>query len=148
MTLAARLSTASNLGLLDPTPQTSFTFSKIVDNLLFSLFFSNQAPKNILSDDRNRMEDVRWLIIFGNFGVTQVQALVIGFSSGCWSWILGGYKGGLANLALICSCGIICSAVSMFLLSAFMIWMIVLCRSFKVDPDNMGLLMIYTEFFL
>ncbi|KAJ3385135.1 hypothetical protein HDU92_003194 [Lobulomyces angularis] len=119
MTLAARLATLSNIGLLDPN--TEVANLNIIQNKYF--WFTND----------------QWDIFFGNFAVTQIQSIVVGIFAGSWGWILGGCRGGIPNLAIIVSSAIICFAMSSMILSIIMSWLVLSCRKHRVDPDNIAI---------
>ncbi|KAF9438584.1 hypothetical protein BGZ76_006636 [Entomortierella beljakovae] len=105
MNLASRLSTASNMGLLDsPTSRNSF--------------------------------------ILGNLALLQLQSLTVGSVAGLFSFALGMIVhptlNNLEEIALMISSSMLCASVSSFVLGSFMCGLVLICRHYKVNPDNIA----------
>ena len=123
--LSARLCTCANLGQLDSNnKKDDLSIYKIFTNCIASVSGSSTSQ--------------RWDILFGNFAVTQVQSLTIGFVAGIWSCILGS-TGSLDKLALVACIGSICASISSGILSVFMSWAIITCKQRGLDPDNIAI---------
>ncbi|KAJ3216339.1 hypothetical protein HK099_005908 [Clydaea vesicula] len=123
MTLAARLATLANLGYLDRhASPLSETVTKTKNTYCFGYFSEDQ-----------------WKILFGNFAVLQIQSIIVGLFAGSWGWVLGGCRHGVGHLAIIVSSAIFCFVVSSMFLSILMYWMVMTCRKFKCDPDNVAI---------
>ncbi|KAG0004847.1 hypothetical protein BGZ80_010191 [Entomortierella chlamydospora] len=105
MNLASRLSTASNMGLLD-TPATRNAF------------------------------------VIGNLALLQLQSLTVGSVAGLFSFALGMIVhptlNNLEEIALMISSSMLCASVSSFVLGSFMCALVLICRHFKVNPDNIA----------
>ncbi|KAF9169655.1 hypothetical protein BGX20_010025 [Mortierella sp. AD010] len=105
MNLASRLSTASNMGLLD-TPATRNAF------------------------------------IIGNLALLQLQSLTVGSVAGLFSFALGMIVhptlNNLEEIALMISSSMLCASVSSFVLGSFMCALVLICRYYKVNPDNIA----------
>ncbi|GJJ77124.1 solute carrier family 41 [Entomortierella parvispora] len=105
MNLASRLSTASNMGLLDsPTTRNSF--------------------------------------IIGNLALLQLQSLTVASVAGLFSFALGMIvhptTNNLEEIALMISSSMLCASISSFVLGSFMCGLVLICRHFKVNPDNIA----------
>ncbi|KAF9191238.1 hypothetical protein BGZ51_007558 [Haplosporangium sp. Z 767] len=105
MNLASRLSTASNMGLLD-TPVTRNAFIK------------------------------------GNLALLQLQSLTVASVAGLFSFVLGMIvhptTNNLEEIALMISSSMLCASISSFVLGSFMCCLVLLCRHYKVNPDNIA----------
>ncbi|KAF9168595.1 hypothetical protein DFQ26_004229 [Actinomortierella ambigua] len=105
MNLASRLSTASNMGLLD-SPQS------------------------------------RSLFVKGNLALLQVQALSVGSIAGLFSFGLGMLVHPSGNnwneIALMIAASMMCASISSFVLGGFMCVLVLLCRKFNINPDNIA----------
>ncbi|KAG0051559.1 hypothetical protein BGZ83_003568 [Gryganskiella cystojenkinii] len=105
MNLASRLSTASNMGLLD-TPVTRNAFIK------------------------------------GNLALLQLQSLTVGSVAGLFAFALGMVvhptTNNLEEIALMISSSMLCASVSSFVLGSFMCGLVLICRHFRVNPDNIA----------
>ncbi|KAG0279930.1 hypothetical protein BGZ95_011833 [Linnemannia exigua] len=105
MNLASRLSTASNMGLLD-TPSSRNGFIK------------------------------------GNLALLQLQSLTVGSVAGLFSFALGMIvhptTNNLEEIALMISSSMLCASASSFILGSFMCGLVLICRHFHVNPDNIA----------
>ncbi|KAF9965100.1 hypothetical protein BGZ70_005401 [Mortierella alpina] len=105
MNLASRLSTASNMGLLD-TPATRNEFIK------------------------------------GNLALLQLQSLTVASVAGLFSFVLGMIvhptTNNLEEIALMISSSMLCASVSSFFLGSFMCGLVLICRHYRVNPDNIA----------
>ncbi|KAF9284289.1 hypothetical protein BGZ68_004793 [Mortierella alpina] len=105
MNLASRLSTASNMGLLD-APATRNEFIK------------------------------------GNLALLQLQSLTVASVAGLFSFVLGMIvhptTNNLEEIALMISSSMLCASVSSFFLGSFMCGLVLICRHFRVNPDNIA----------
>ncbi|KAF9101322.1 hypothetical protein BGX27_011534 [Mortierella sp. AM989] len=105
MNLASRLSTASNMGLLD-TPATRNAF------------------------------------ILGNLALLQLQSLTVGSVAGLFSFALGMVVhptvNNLEEIALMISSSMLCASMSSLILGSFMCVLVLVCRHYRVNPDNIA----------
>ncbi|KAI8357970.1 hypothetical protein B0O80DRAFT_271566 [Mortierella sp. GBAus27b] len=105
MNLASRLSTASNMGLLD-----------------------QRTSRNAF--------------IKGNLGLLQLQSLTVGSVAGLFSFGLGAIVHPTTNnageIALIMTASMLCAAMSSFVLGGFMCGLVLVCRKYKINPDNIA----------
>ncbi|KAF8923463.1 hypothetical protein EDD21DRAFT_392987 [Dissophora ornata] len=105
MNLASRLSTASNMGLLD-TPATRNAFIK------------------------------------GNLALLQLQSLAVGSVAGLFSFALGMIvhptTNNIEEVALMISSSMLCASASSFILGSFMCALVLICRRFRINPDNIA----------
>ncbi|KAF9362778.1 hypothetical protein BGX34_005505 [Mortierella sp. NVP85] len=105
MNLASRLSTASNMGLLD-------------------------------------MPDTRNAFIRGNLALLQLQSLTVGSVAGLFSFVLGKVFHPTSNrmeeIALMISSSMLCAAISSFVLGSFMCALVLICRKYGINPDNIA----------
>ncbi|KAG0339877.1 hypothetical protein BG000_001151 [Podila horticola] len=105
MNLASRLSTASNMGLLD-------------------------APAS------------RNAFVMGNLALLQLQSLAVGSVAGLFSFGLGVLVHPTTNnmneIALMITASMICAALSSFVLGSFMCGLVLVCRRYKINPDNIA----------
>ncbi|KAF9145930.1 hypothetical protein BGX30_005746 [Mortierella sp. GBA39] len=105
MNLASRLSTASNMGLLD-TPSSRNAFIK------------------------------------GNLALLQLQSLTVGSVAGLFSFVLGMIvhptTNNLEEIALMISSSMLCASASSFVLGSFMCGLVLICRHYRVNPDNIA----------
>ncbi|KAG0326344.1 hypothetical protein BGZ99_009696 [Dissophora globulifera] len=105
MNLASRLSTASNMGLLD-TPATRNEFIK------------------------------------GNLALLQLQSLTVGSVAGLFSCGLGmivhSTSNSIEEIALMISSSMLCASISSFVLGSFMCGLVLICRRYRVNPDNIA----------
>ncbi|KAF9935369.1 hypothetical protein FBU30_003159 [Linnemannia zychae] len=105
MNLASRLSTASNMGLLDtPTSRNGF--------------------------------------IKGNLALLQLQSLTVASVAGLFSFALGMIvhptTNNLEEVALMISASMLCASASSLVLGGFMCGLILICRHYRVNPDNIA----------
>ncbi|KAG0040960.1 hypothetical protein BGZ82_005511 [Podila clonocystis] len=105
MNLASRLSTASNMGLLD-SPATRIAFIK------------------------------------GNLALLQLQSLTVGSVAGLFAFVLGMIvhptTNDLSEIAIMITSSMLCASVSSFVLGSFMCALVLICRHYKVNPDNIA----------
>ncbi|KAF9193434.1 hypothetical protein BGZ51_003238 [Haplosporangium sp. Z 767] len=105
MNLASRLSTASNMGILDTA-------------------ISRNA------------------FIKGNLALLQLQSLAVGSVAGLFSFGLGiavhPINNNLNEIALMISASMLCAAISSFVLGGFMCGLVLVCRRYKINPDNIA----------
>ncbi|KAF9354395.1 hypothetical protein BGX34_011033 [Mortierella sp. NVP85] len=105
MNLASRLSTASNMGLLD-----------------------QRASRNAF--------------IKGNLALLQLQSLAVGSVAGLFSFGLGVVVHPNTNnpneIALIITASMLCAAISSLVLGGFMCGLVMVCRRYKINPDNIA----------
>ncbi|KAF9403677.1 hypothetical protein BGZ94_004542, partial [Podila epigama] len=105
MNLASRLSTASNMGVLDA-----------------------RASRNAF--------------IKGNLALLQLQSLAVGSVAGLFSFGLGVLVHPTTNntkeIALVISASMFCAAISSFVLGGFMCGLVLVCRRFNINPDNIA----------
>ncbi|KAG0097322.1 hypothetical protein BGZ93_002987 [Podila epicladia] len=105
MNLASRLSTASNLGLLD-------------------------APAS------------RNAFVMGNLALLQLQSLAVGSVAGLFSFGLGVLVHPTTNnmneIALMITASMLCAAFSSFVLGSFMCGLVLVCRRYNINPDNIA----------
>ncbi|KAI7825388.1 hypothetical protein BC939DRAFT_448709 [Gamsiella multidivaricata] len=105
MNLASRLSTASNMGLLDSI-----------------------ATRNAF--------------IKGNLALLQLQSLTVGSIAGLFSFALGMVvhptTNNLEEIALMISSSMLCASISSFVLGSFMCALVLICRHYRVNPDNIA----------
>ncbi|KAI8612398.1 hypothetical protein BC830DRAFT_1045794, partial [Chytriomyces sp. MP71] len=105
MNLASRLSTASNMGVLDK-PQS------------------------------------RWMLVFGNIALLQVQAACVSGIASTWSLFVSGVVNGswmhVKEAALICASGILTASIASIFLGSVMCGTVIVCRILQVDPDNIA----------
>ncbi|KAF9309811.1 hypothetical protein BG003_009246 [Podila horticola] len=105
MNLASRLSTASNMGLLD-SPATRIAFVK------------------------------------GNLALLQLQSLTVGSVAGLFAFVLGMIvhptTNDLSEIAIMITSSMLCASVSSFVLGSFMCALVLICRHYKVNPDNIA----------
>ncbi|KAF9212679.1 hypothetical protein BGZ59_006444 [Podila verticillata] len=105
MNLASRLSTASNMGLLD-------------------------APSS------------RNAFVMGNLALLQLQSLAVGSVAGLFSFGLGVLVHPTTNnmneIALMITVSMLCAAFSSFVLGSFMCGLVLVCRRYKINPDNIA----------
>ncbi|KAJ3079489.1 hypothetical protein HK102_003744, partial [Quaeritorhiza haematococci] len=91
MNLAARLSTAANMGYLDIDSENTHKWVENDDthhnqHNPIARRRHHQRPGSATPRAQRKL---RWQILVGNLYLLQVQAIVIGTVAGIWSWVLG-----------------------------------------------------------
>lgn len=123
MTLAARLSTSSNLGLLkEKDTVTPRMIYETASKFLLNKSEGNTSPS----------------LIFGNYAIVQTQAISVGLGSAVWAWILGGCKAG-DHFVTLSALAILSASLSSTFMTFFLSWIMAFCRKNSVDPDNVAI---------
>ncbi|KAG0328850.1 hypothetical protein BG004_002456 [Podila humilis] len=80
--------------------------------------------------------------IKGNLALLQLQSLTVGSVAGLFAFVLGMIvhptTNDLSEIALMISSSMLCASVSSFLLGSFMCALVLICRHFRVNPDNIA----------
>ncbi|KAF9912384.1 hypothetical protein EC991_011076 [Linnemannia zychae] len=80
--------------------------------------------------------------IKGNLALLQLQSLTVGSVAGLFSFALGMIvhptTNNLEEIALMISSSMLCASASSFLLGSFMCGLVLICRHFRVNPDNIA----------
>ncbi|KAG0237289.1 hypothetical protein BGW41_000247 [Actinomortierella wolfii] len=78
----------------------------------------------------------------GNLALLQVQALSVGSIAGLFSFGLGVLVHPSGNnwneIALMIAASMLCASISSFVLGGFMCALVLLCRKFNINPDNIA----------
>ncbi|KAF9585966.1 hypothetical protein BGW38_010734 [Lunasporangiospora selenospora] len=105
MNLASRLSTASNMGVLDSKAS-------------------------------------RKAFIIGNLALLQLQSLAVGSVAGLFAFVLGMLVHPTTNnineVCLMITASMLCAAMSSFVLGSFMCGLVLICRRYNINPDNIA----------
>ncbi|KAF9093456.1 hypothetical protein BGX29_009912 [Mortierella sp. GBA35] len=80
--------------------------------------------------------------IKGNLALLQLQSLTVGSVAGLFSFALGMIvhptTNNLEEIALMISSSMLCASASSFILGSFMCALVLICRHFRVNPDNIA----------
>ncbi|KAG0295690.1 hypothetical protein BGZ96_011157 [Linnemannia gamsii] len=80
--------------------------------------------------------------IKGNLALLQLQSLTVGSVAGLFSFALGMIvhptTNNLEEIALMISSSMLCASASSFVLGSFMCGLVLICRHFRVNPDNIA----------
>ncbi|KAF9978647.1 hypothetical protein BGZ73_001300 [Actinomortierella ambigua] len=84
----------------------------------------------------------RSLFVKGNLALLQVQALSVGSIAGLFAFGLGLLVHPSSNnwneIALMIAASMMCASISSFVLGGFMCVLVLLCRKFNINPDNIA----------
>ncbi|KAG0296471.1 hypothetical protein BGZ96_009424 [Linnemannia gamsii] len=80
--------------------------------------------------------------IKGNLGLLQLQSLAVGSVAGLFSFGLGVVVHPTTNnfneIALMITASMLCAAMSSFVLGGFMCGLVLVCRRYRINPDNIA----------
>ncbi|KAK3830559.1 MAG: hypothetical protein JOS17DRAFT_685101, partial [Linnemannia elongata] len=80
--------------------------------------------------------------IKGNLALLQLQSLTVGSVAGLFSFALGMIvhptTNNLEEIALMISSSMLCASASSFVLGSFMCGLVLICRHYRVNPDNIA----------
>lgn len=80
--------------------------------------------------------------IKGNLGLLQLQSLAVGSVAGLFSFGLGVVVHPTTNnfneIALMITASMLCAALSSFVLGGFMCGLVLVCRRYRINPDNIA----------
>ncbi|KAG0380113.1 hypothetical protein BGX24_010143 [Mortierella sp. AD032] len=80
--------------------------------------------------------------IKGNLGLLQLQSLAVGSVAGLFSFGLGAVVHPSTNnyneIALMITTSMLCAAMSSFVLGGFMCGLVLVCRRYRINPDNIA----------
>ncbi|KAF9131361.1 hypothetical protein BGW39_001869 [Mortierella sp. 14UC] len=80
--------------------------------------------------------------IKGNLGLLQLQSLAVGSVAGLFSFGLGVVVHPATNnfneIALMITASMLCAAMSSFVLGGFMCGLVLVCRRYRINPDNIA----------
>ncbi|KAF9908765.1 hypothetical protein BX616_011378 [Lobosporangium transversale] len=80
--------------------------------------------------------------IKGNLALLQLQGLTVGSVAGLFSFALGMIvhptTNNLEEIALMISSSMLCASISSFVLGSFMCALVLICRHYRVNPDNIA----------
>ncbi|KAI8604050.1 hypothetical protein EDD21DRAFT_301361, partial [Dissophora ornata] len=80
--------------------------------------------------------------IKGNLALLQVQSLAVGSVAGLFSFGLGVIvhptNNNVNEIALMITASMLCAAMSSFVLGGFMCGLVLVCRKYKINPDNIA----------
>ncbi|KAG0314408.1 hypothetical protein BGZ99_008156, partial [Dissophora globulifera] len=80
--------------------------------------------------------------IKGNLALLQVQSLTVGSVAGLFSFGLGAVVHPQTNnvneIALMITASMLCAAMSSFVLGGFMCGLVLVCRKYHINPDNIA----------
>ncbi|KAG0275765.1 hypothetical protein BGZ95_008398 [Linnemannia exigua] len=80
--------------------------------------------------------------IKGNLGLLQLQSLAVGSVAGLFSFGLGVVvhptTNNLNEIALMITASMLCAALSSFVLGGFMCGLVLVCRRYRINPDNIA----------
>lgn len=83
----------------------------------------------------------QWKMIGGNMALVQCQAIVVGFLASVVAMIMGWIPEGKFNIhhgLLLCASSVLTAAVASFVLGALMVFVILVSRKLKINPDNIA----------
>ncbi|KAG0081615.1 hypothetical protein BGZ90_006818 [Linnemannia elongata] len=84
----------------------------------------------------------RSAFIKGNLGLLQLQSLTVGSVAGLFSFGLGVVVHPTTNnfneIALMITASMLCAALSSFVLGGFMCGLVLVCRRYRINPDNIA----------
>ncbi|GBC41027.2 solute carrier family 41 member 1-like [Rhizophagus irregularis DAOM 181602=DAOM 197198] len=86
---------------------------------------------------------VRYALVWGNLAVLQVQSLIVGAVAGLFSFLEGvvfhsDHVSTFHESILVIVASMVCAALSSMILGTFMCVLIILCRRFRINPDNIA----------
>ncbi|CAG8607733.1 9655_t:CDS:2 [Ambispora gerdemannii] len=85
---------------------------------------------------------VRDALVWGNLSLLQVQALIVGAVAGLFSFAEGiifhPHKNSFYESMLVIVASMLCSALSSLIMGTFMCTLVILCRRFRINPDNIA----------
>ncbi|KAF9966090.1 hypothetical protein BGZ70_003321 [Mortierella alpina] len=80
--------------------------------------------------------------IKGNLALLQLQSLAVGSVAGLFSFGLGVVvhptTNNLNEIALMITASMLCAAISSFVLGSFMCGLVLVCRRYRINPDNIA----------
>ncbi|KAI9241784.1 MAG: hypothetical protein BYD32DRAFT_17232 [Podila humilis] len=80
--------------------------------------------------------------VMGNLALLQLQSLAVGSVAGLFSFGLGVLVHPTTNnmneIALMITVSMLCAAFSSFVLGSFMCGLVLVCRRYKINPDNIA----------
>ncbi|KAI7815999.1 hypothetical protein BC939DRAFT_67861 [Gamsiella multidivaricata] len=80
--------------------------------------------------------------IKGNLALLQLQSLAVGSVAGLFSFGLGmivhSTTNNFSEIALMITASMVCAAMSSFVLGGFMCGLVLVCRQYKINPDNIA----------
>ncbi|KAF9426126.1 hypothetical protein BGZ94_006926 [Podila epigama] len=80
--------------------------------------------------------------IKGNLALLQLQSLTVGSIAGLFAFVLGMIvhptTNDLSEIAIMISSSMLCASVSSFVLGSFMCALVIICRHYRVNPDNIA----------
>jgi len=102
-----------------------------------SIFSFLQAGLGKLNKRKTRNK-----IIFGNLGLLQVQAIVVGSFSGLHALFLGSLshsdEGNFQISLLVVTASVVTACLASLILGALMCGLVILCNRFKINPANVA----------
>ncbi|CAG8625827.1 11082_t:CDS:2, partial [Ambispora leptoticha] len=85
---------------------------------------------------------VRDALVWGNLSLLQVQALIVGAVAGLFSFAEGlvfkPHENSFYESMLVVVAAMLCSALSSIIMGTFMCMLVILCRRFRINPDNIA----------
>ncbi|KAG0240586.1 hypothetical protein BGX31_001837 [Mortierella sp. GBA43] len=86
--------------------------------------------------------ETRNSFIKGNLALLQLQSLTVGSVAGSFAFLLGMIvhptTNNLEEIALMISSSMLCASISSFVLGSFMCGLVLICRRYRVNPDNIA----------
>ncbi|KAG9284767.1 hypothetical protein G9A89_000916 [Geosiphon pyriformis] len=85
---------------------------------------------------------VRNSLVFGNLSLLQVQALIVGAVAGIFSFVEGivfhPHVNSYFESMMVVVASMLCSAMSSMIMGTFMCGLVILCRRYRINPDNIA----------